>query len=115
MIVGMIAAVVFGVIRWREARLEHAVISDGKENHYEHRAHREKRVLEHPVERRFKNIATGELEPFAKSISQIHGGISPEFYHNTKLEMFNTDTTLKKSTMVAKVAQKNGLNCMVTG
>jgi hypothetical protein len=60
MIVGMIA-------------LEHAVISDGKENHDEHRAHREKRVLEHPVERRFKNIATGELEPFAKSISQIHG------------------------------------------
>jgi hypothetical protein len=29
--------------------------------------------------------------------------------------MFNIDTTLKKSTMVAKVAQKNGLNCMVTG
>lgn len=71
-------------------------------------------MLEHPVERRFKNIATGELEPFAKSVSQIHGVISPEFYHNTKLEMFNIDTTLKKSTMVAKVAQKNGLNCMVT-
>ena len=48
--------------------LEHAVISDGKENHDEDHAHRNNRMLEHPVKGRFEDITTGELEPFAEFI-----------------------------------------------
>jgi hypothetical protein len=42
--------------------LEHAVISDGKEKHYEHGEHRENRMMKHPVKGWFKNSSTGELE-----------------------------------------------------